>query len=448
MSDRPATDPEPTPEEDLARVIESARRLGIEMDEREAMEWLEAMAAQETGVGDVVLDTETGVYGHRVTMLDFSPKELERFRTIAKIVEIPDRPGQVETAIALSGSAAQSRIQTYPGDADFFERINIRAGSREEACRILADVMRQKALDTMDAPTHRFIEAKFGSYPRDVERAGKPMKAGSPITWLADDVQAGRIDVKEADGSAGTITWEEVAGDPGWCKLDWIVADPIRRRLCNASNMFDATWEAPDGSITPLDGYLDPYFQEVYLEADSIPVFSKVAKHLMADALDDYVGQLEHEIHKYANDPANYGKVAKRMYNVFRLTGHYDEAAYLRELFDEPATVLYQVAALIRSLDEAAAAGSDVPVETLVAQADDLIRAVRAAVPDHLEAPIVDRLSRIRENLLTAGDPADRAEHVRASVEEVSAMVNDFFFERLTAVPEIKARLDALRAAG
>ena len=30
----------------------------------------------------------------------------------------------------------------------------------------------------------------------------------------------------------------------------------------------------PDGTITPLDGYLDPYFQEVYLEAESIPVFT------------------------------------------------------------------------------------------------------------------------------------------------------------------------------
>ena len=41
------------------------------------------------------------------------------------------------------------------------------------------------------------------------------------------------------------------------------------------------------------------------------------------------------------------------MYNIFRLTGRYAEAAYLRELFDEPTTVLYQVAALIRTLDEA-----------------------------------------------------------------------------------------------
>jgi hypothetical protein len=392
-----------------------------------------------------VLDTDTGVYGHRVTMLDFSPKELDRFKRIAEIVEIPDRAGQVETAIALSGSAAQSKIQSYPGDADFFERINIIAGAREEATAILAEVMRQKVLDTLDFPTHRFIEAKFGNYPRDVEHGGKAKSKGSPIAWSADEVVAGAIEVRESDGSKGTIAWADVAADPGWCKLDWIVADPIRRTLCNASNMFDVTWEAPDGSITPLDGYLDPYFQEVYLEASSIPVFSKVAKHLMGDALDQYVDQLEHEIHKYANDPANYGKVAKRMYNVFRLTGSYDEAAYLRELFDEPATVLYQVAAVIRSLDEAAGEGSDVPIETLVAQADALIDSVQGAVPDDLEVAIVDRLTKIRENLLTGGDPKDRTENVRAAVEEVSEMVNAFFLEKLIAVPEIKARLEAAR---
>src|SRR5687768_15259331 len=111
---------------DLSGIIESARRLGIELDEEEAAEWLLVMAAPPPS-GDLVLDHRRGVYGHWVTMLDFSPEELERFRTLGGLVEIPDRPGEVETALALSGSAAQSRIQTYPGDCDFFERVNIMA---------------------------------------------------------------------------------------------------------------------------------------------------------------------------------------------------------------------------------------------------------------------------------------------------------------------------------
>jgi len=39
----------------------------------------------------------------------------------------------------------------------------------------------------------------------------------------------------------------------------------------------------------PLDGFLDPYFQEVYLDAASIPIFSKLVKELSADTVDDYV---------------------------------------------------------------------------------------------------------------------------------------------------------------
>ena len=57
-----------------------------------------------------------------------------------------------------------------------------------------------------------------------------------------------------------------------------------------------------------------------------------------ADALDDYVHQLEKEVNKYLTKDINYGKAAKRMYNVFRLVGRYGEAAFIRELFDEPAS--------------------------------------------------------------------------------------------------------------
>ncbi len=96
------------------------------------------------------------------------------------------------------------------------------------------------------------------------------------------------------------IRWDDLGvPDTGWCKLDWIVADPTRRALANASNVLDVTWEAPDGTITPLDGFIDPYFQEVYLEAESLPLFTKLVSRMSADAVDDYVAQLEHEVCKY-----------------------------------------------------------------------------------------------------------------------------------------------------
>ena len=74
---------------DIARIVESARRLGVEMDEEEAIQWLTAMAAWESS-SDVTVDTRSGVFGHRVVMLDFSPEELARFREVGWLVEFED----------------------------------------------------------------------------------------------------------------------------------------------------------------------------------------------------------------------------------------------------------------------------------------------------------------------------------------------------------------------
>jgi hypothetical protein len=430
-----------TPTSDIARIIESARRLGVELDEAEALQWLAAMASSQSG-GDIVVDTRSGVFGHKVTMLDFSPEDLAHFRQIGRLVEFEDQPGVVETALALSGSAAQSKIQTYPGDCDYFERVNIKAASREEVNRILARLMREKAVSTAKGPTYQLIEVKFGSYPEDVVKDGKPVKAGSPISWSPEQIEAGQIDVFRPDGTPAVIRWEEVGREPGWCKLDWVIADPVRGQLANASNMLDVTWEAPDGTITPLDGYLDPYFQEVYLEAESIPIFSKLARHVSADALDTYVHQLEKEINKYLTKDLNYGKAAKRMYNIFRLTGRYEEAAFVRELFDEPATVLYQVWSLIRTIEDAADSGSAIPHEALIAQADKLIIEVVKALEGAQEEEIVRRLLRLRDALTLQGNAEALSGPVEAARAEVINVVNNFFYERLTALPSIKVYID------
>ena len=120
------------PEAELARILESARRLGVEVKEADALQWLINMATAKED-NSITIDSRSGVFGHNITMLDFSQQELEYFRRIGKLVEFEDIPGVVETALALSGSAAQSKIQSYPGDCDYFERINIIAPSREEA---------------------------------------------------------------------------------------------------------------------------------------------------------------------------------------------------------------------------------------------------------------------------------------------------------------------------
>ena len=143
------------------------------------------------------------------------------------------------------------------------------------------------------------------------------------MSWTLEEIKAGQMEVTLADGSLRVYTWEEASHEPGWCKLDWVIADKTRGQLANASNVLDPTWEAPDGTIVPLDGFLDPYYQEVYLDSDSIPLFSKLVKELSADSVDDYVDTLEHEVWKYTVKEPNYGKAARRMYNVFRMNGKY-----------------------------------------------------------------------------------------------------------------------------
>ncbi|MFZ5901941.1 MAG: hypothetical protein ACOYZ8_00110, partial [Chloroflexota bacterium] len=170
------------PKEDIQRIIASAQRLGVELDEADAFQWLTAMSTIQSD-GGIIVNERVGIFGHKVSMLDFSEADLDHFRRLGRLVEFVDMPGRVETALALSGSAAQSKIQTYPGDADYFERVNILAPSREAACQTLADLIREKVSTTLKGPNYLMIEAKFGSYPMDVMRGGKLKKKGDSISW-------------------------------------------------------------------------------------------------------------------------------------------------------------------------------------------------------------------------------------------------------------------------
>jgi hypothetical protein len=431
--------------EQVDRIIEAADKLGVEVDETDATQWLTSMAAAQAAPGDFAVDAQTGIFGHRITLLDFDPQVLERYRHIADIVQLPDQPG-VQTAISLSGSAAQSKVQLFPGDADYFERVNIQAPTREEACRILADIMRTKALDKLKGDDYELVYVRWGSYLQDVVKGGEEIKVGGSIVWTAQEVQDGRFDVFTPEGEPMTIDWEYGCQDPGWCKLDWVIAEPERGRVVHTSNMLDVTWEAPDGTIVPLDGYLDPYFQEVYLEAESIPVFTKLVKHLSPDALHDYVGALKEQVSHYSRkDPANYGKVAKRLYNIFRLTGRWQEAAFVRELFDEPAALLYQVASLLDTVDEAVATGDVLDHDTLIDQVDDLLRSVVRVLEGPEEEQIVDMLLQLRDHLSGRRDLGEaRDDLVAESVHVISSLVSDYFRERLFLMPEIVAYLESL----
>ncbi len=431
------------PQNELDKILQSANRLGIELDQADALQWLTAITAAHQE-DDIVFDDRVGVFGHRISMLDFSSEDLAHFRKLGRLVEFVDIPGKVETALALSGSAAQSKIQLYPGDADYFERVNILAESREAACQILAEIIREKALKTLAGPTFQLMEVRFGSYPVDLVIDDRTHSEGSSISWSPEQIKAGAIEGTTLDSNSILIHWDDAAQDPGWCKLDWVVADPLRGELVNASNMLDVTWEAPDGTITPLDGFLDPYFQEIYLDGESIPIFSKLSQHVSADALDNYVKSLEKEVNKYITKDINYGKAAKRMYNIFRLTGRYSEAGLIRELFDEPTSMLYQVWALIRTLDECSQPGTSIAVDDLKKQTDRLILEVIRLLEGGEEEQVVKLLLEFRDALNDQRTGHQSPFRVEAARDEVINIVNNFFYEKLTTVPEIKRYMDEI----
>jgi hypothetical protein len=427
------------------RVQESANRLGVQLNEAELERWLKSIN-ETTGDDDIVADDETGIFGHKVTMLDFDAQDVARFRAIGKIVEFEDIPGIMETALAIAGSAAQSRMQAYPGDCDYFERINIIAPSREACCQIFAVQLREKALNFLTGTNYQLTGVKFGSYPKTVIRE-KKYRVGSVIDWQPAEIVAGKIETKDEQGDLVTITWDEVAHDPGWCGLKWVVADATRGQLTNASNVLDITWEAPDGVIIALDGYLDGYYQEVYLQAESAPILSKLMKQASPEVMETYITRLQGEIKKYTQeDHANYGKVAKRLYNIFRLDGHYEEAAFLRELFDEPAALLYQVHALIQTVQEARDKASIFDLDSLLDQTDQMIFAVIKVLSGDEELEVVRYLLRLYRSLCRQSPDQPLGAEVEVAQAEVMKIVNNFFYEKMTAVPAINDYIKNVQA--
>jgi hypothetical protein len=128
------------------------------------------------------------------------------------------------------------------------------------------------------------------------------------------------------------------------------------------------------------------------------------------------------------------------------LTGRYPEAAFIRELFDEPAALLYQVDALLDALDEIGQPGSAIDVETILAQIDQLIQDVVAVTEGPVESEIVKALFQLRNNVASQRTGADWETYIRSSQQFVMNLVNDFFHAKLIAMPEIAAYLEKLEA--
>ena len=134
------------------------------------------------------------------------------------------------------------------------------------------------------------------------------------------------------------------------------------------------------------------------------------------------------------------------MYNVFRMNGKYPEAAYIRELFDEPVTALYQVSALIRTLDDAASSGDAFDTDTMVAQVDGLIMSAIQALDGPEEAKMVGHLLGLRNSLQARESHAERSDEMTGIQDAALDAVNEYFERALRSVPEIEAYLEDIAA--
>ena len=135
------------------------------------------------------------------------------------------------------------------------------------------------------------------------------------------------------------------------------------------------------------------------------------------------------------------------MYNVFRYSGRHLEAAYVRELFDEPTVILYQVWSLLWTLENAAVEGSTLPEENVRAQADELVMTVVQALEGVQEEQVVAALLRLRSALEANredSDPEVVERELDAAKAQLENVVNTFFRDRLVALPSIQEYIDSL----
>lgn len=439
MSTSQAVSPDQTAAQNIA---DAAARAQIEIDSHQAAQWLVAMTAAEHDA--VAQDAASGIFGSQVALLDFDADDLAYLRRLAQRVRVAAHP-QVESALAIAGSAAQSKVQLFPGDNDFFERVNIHADSIGDARKVLREVMRATALRAFSEPDIVLVEVNFGVYPRAVLERGVQRAAGDTITWTPQAVVNGFIEAQTADGAPLKIEWDETRAGMGWTYLGWIVADREAGRIALASNMLDVTWQAPDGTITALDGAIDAFFQEIYLEPGALAVFTKITRAADGGALDSYRKAMQAQVIYYTREEPNYGKAAKRLYNLFRLVDRLEAASYVREIFDEPQAQLYQVPGLLEAADVALRdPAAEIDRATVLKQIDAVMAQVRDATEGKDEARILAQLKRLKQEVLIEPPGAHWDEILQDVRERCAAIVNEFFRAKLFGLREIREYVEGL----
>ncbi len=151
-----------------------------------------------------------------------------------------------------------------------------------------------------------------------------------------------------------------------------------------------------------------------------------------------YQLHLEREINRVmGREPKDLARAAVLLYDLCRVVGHTEEAEYLERIFDRPAIVLYQLSVLLRSLHWSL---GDAPKQTFqeaTTRTDDLLRLVLVSLEGGDDPSIVTALLDLRGRLQEASD-SGRTDGLSYSINHLTQHVNDFFFDRLTALPTLR----------
>jgi len=415
----------------------------IEFDADEARQWMLAVGAGEATA--LTTDDTTGLFGSRVALLDFDADDLDHVRRMVPSTRLAATPG-VESAISISGSSAQGRIQLFPGDLDFFERVHIHAPDQDTAFAILREAIHRTAIRAFAEPDIVLVETNLGVYPEAVDERGRKKDAGDAIEWAPADVVAKRITVTAADGTPRTYDCDDVELTGGWFYFGWVAADRIDGRIVFTSNMIDATWEDDDGVIRSIDGAVDQLAQEIYLEPEALPLVERLHGITPADAKVAYEAAMRSQVHHYTAEEPNYAKAAKRLYNLFRVADELEAAAYVRELFDEPEARLYQVPTLLFAADVALDPQSGIDRDTVLRQIEVVAEAIAAATDGVQERELLAQLDRLRTEAESEGSRDGDWAAVLAEVRDrCAAIVSDFFRDQLLAHERVRVLLEEIR---
>jgi acetolactate synthase small subunit len=106
---------------------------------------------------------------------------------------------------------------------------------------------------------------------------------------------------------------------------------------------------------------------------------------------------------------------------------------------------LYQVWSLIRTLDDTARGESSISTEQLVAQVDRLILDVIGVLEGAEESEIVRHLLGLRNSIAQHRAGAVLTTEAEAARQRVINIVNNFFHDRLVAIPPIRQYMESLQ---